>query len=172
MRLASENSEQQKTVTRRKKFMVFKLGDDRFAIPLGQVKEVIGLTVITPIPDVPKYFKGLVNLRGKIISTLDLRMKLGIPVKESTSKRTCIIISELSEIVLGTLVDDVTEVLSIDEDHIERELDISSKMSREYITGVVKFEAQALIVLLDFGKVLNVDELTSFRRQLDLGLAA
>lgn len=172
MRPASENSEQQKTVIRRKKFMVFKLGDDRFAIPLGQVKEVIGLTVITPIPDVPKYFKGLVNLRGKIISTLDLRMKLGIPVKESTSKRTCIIISELSEIVLGTLVDDVTEVLSIDEDHIERELDISSKMSREYITGVVKFEAQALIVLLDFGKVLNVDELTSFRRQLDLGQAA
>lgn len=155
------------SVVRRKKFMVFMLGEDRFAIPLGQVKEVIGLAVITPIPDMPKYFKGLINLRGKIISTLDLRMRLGIPVKNATNQRLCIIISEINDIVIGTVVDDVTEVVSISDAQIERQLDISSKVSREYITGVAKFELQPLTVLLDFGKVLNMDELTMLRKHTD-----
>ncbi len=151
-------------IKRGKKFMVFTLGDDRFAIPLFQVKEVIGPAKITPLPDVPKYFKGLINLRGRIISTLDLRTKLGIPFKEATLKKACIIISELSEIVIGTIVDDVAEVVSIEDTQIERQLDISSKISREYITGVAKFESKPLTILLDIAKVLNVEELASVKK--------
>ena len=144
--------------------MVFTLGDDRFATPLSQVKEVIALATITPLPDVPAYFKGLINLRGKIISTIDLRVKLGIRVKPTTTKKPSIIISEIDDVVIGAIVDDVIEVVGIDESQIERNLDISSKVSREYIAGVARSDTNPLTILLDIGKVLNVDELTSVRK--------
>lgn len=153
--------------TRSKKFLIFTLGEERFAIPLSQVKEVIGLPKITPVPDVPSYFRGLINLRGRIISALDLRDILSIPVNGGVSKKPCIIISELHGVVLGTIVDDVAEVLGIEESHIEHQLDIVSKVSREYITGVAKFENKPLTLLLDIGKVLNIEEFAALRQKTD-----
>lgn len=149
---------------RPKKFMVFKLGDDRFAIPLSDVKEVIGLTVFTPIPDMPKFFKGLINLRGKIISTIDLKLKLSIPVKITDGKKACIIITEMNNALLGAVVDNVSEVVSIPNSNIERQLDISCQVSRDYISGVAKFENQPLTVLLNLSKVLNLDELSALHQ--------
>ena len=172
MNQENESTKEAKGLKRSKKFMVFTLGEDRFAIPLYQVKEVIGLIKITPIPDVPKYFKGLINLRGRIISTLDLRSKLGIPVKDVAVKKSCIIISELNEVLIGTIVDNVSEVVSIEDSHIERQLDISSKVSREYITGIAKIEGKPLTILLDIGKVLDVAELASLRKHEPLLQAA
>lgn len=161
-----------KIAGRGNKYMVFTLGEDRFAIPLSQVKEVIGLIKISPVPDVPKYFKGLINLRGRIISTVDLRTKLGIPVKETAAKKACIIISEVGGLVMGSIVDDVAEVVGIDEKQIEKQLDISSKVSREYITGVAKIESKPLTLLLDIGKVLNIDEFAQLRQQGEKARAA
>lgn len=165
MSLEEESKGEGRAAARGNKYMVFTLGEDRFAIPLYQVKEVIGLIKISPVPDVPKYFKGLINLRGRIISTMDLRTKLGIPVKEAAAKKACIIISEVGGLVMGSIVDDVTEVLGIDDKQIEKNLDISSKVSREYITGAAKVESKPLTLLLDIGKVLNVDELAQLRHQ-------
>ncbi len=159
----SQGSSSGTNTSRNKKFLVFNLGDDRFAIPLSQVKEVIGLTKITPLPDVPKYFKGLINLRGRIISTLDLRTKLGFANADAKVKKPCIVISEVSGALIGTIVDDVTEVIGIQDNDIERQLNITSTISREYITGVAKFENRPLTLLLDIAKVLNVGELTAMR---------
>lgn len=150
---------------RSKKYLVFTLGEEHFAIPLSQVKEVIGLPKITQIPDMPKYFRGLINLRGRIISAVDLRDVLNIPLQGKSSKKPCIVISEMHGIVLGAIVDDVAEVSGIEEAQIEHQLDIVSKVSREYITGVAKFENKPLTVLLDIGKVLNIEEFASMRKK-------
>lgn len=161
---ANEGSNSGKS-TRSKKFLIFTLGDERFAVPLFQVKEVVGLPKITPVPDVPRYFKGLINLRGRIISALDLRDILNIPLQGAVSKKPCIVISELHNVVLGTIVDDVAEVIGLDENQIEHQLDIASKVSREYITGVAKFENKPLTLLLDIAKVLNIEEFAAVRRK-------
>lgn len=149
-----------------KKFMIFKLGSDRYATPLYQVKEVIGLMKTTPIPCAQEYFKGMINLRGCVVSILDLRVKFGISIEESAEARSCIIISEINEVVIGAVVDDVIEVVSLEDDQIESHLSISRKVNNDCIIGVIKSETKDLTVLLDIKKVLNVDEVDSVRKQL------
>lgn len=150
---------------KRNKHLIFSLGIETFGIPLSQVKEVIGMTEITPIPNVPSFYKGIINLRGRIISVIDLKTKLSIPRRETDSKRPCILICEFGNIVLGSVVDDVNEVFGFEEAAIERSVDLQSAVSREYITGVAKNRNNGLTLLLDIAKVLNVAELETLRSQ-------
>lgn len=139
------------------KFMIFSLGDHRFAVALSQVKEVIGMTEITRLPNVPQYFKGLINLRGHIISVIDLTHKLDFFEKVKGDK-PCIIISEVDGLTLGFIVDDVNEVVAFDEAIIERNIEVQSKVSREHIAGVAKIEGKGLLIILDLVKVLGTEE--------------
>lgn len=150
---------------KRNKHLIFSLGFERFGIPLSQVKEVIGTVPITPIPNVPAFFKGIINLRGRIISVIDLKNKLAISRKDSDSKRPCILICEFGEVVIGSIVDDVMEVFGFEESEIERSIDIQSTVSREYVTGVAKSHDKGLTLLLEISKVLNVTELEALRSQ-------
>lgn len=151
--------------TKRTKHLIFNLGIDKFAVPLTQVKEVVGMMEITTIPHVPAFFKGLINLRGKIISVIDLREKLSLPkpTQEEEIKR-CIIISEVNELVMGVIVDDVSAVIGYEESHIERNINIQSKISREFILGVAKDKDQHLTLLLDLSRVLNIEELALLKK--------
>ncbi|OFZ39171.1 MAG: hypothetical protein A2504_16055 [Bdellovibrionales bacterium RIFOXYD12_FULL_39_22] len=150
----------QKNEIKREKFLIFSLGDDRFGIPLHTVKEIIGSVEITPIPQVPNFFKGLINLRGDIISVIDLRTKLSIaPSSKLALKKTSIIIVEIEGIKIGTVVDDVDEVVGLEQNQIERSLEIQGNVSSKFVTGVAKQEKQNLVLLLDIGKVLSIDEL-------------
>ncbi len=150
---------------KRNKHLIFSLGPESFGIPLSQVKEVIGMVEITPIPNVPPFFKGIINLRGHIISVIDLKTKLSIPRKEADSKKPCIVICKFNDIVIGSIVDDVTEVCGFEESAIERTIDIQSNVSRDYVTGVAKIQGKGLTLLLEIGKVLNVNELEILRSQ-------
>jgi purine-binding chemotaxis protein CheW len=150
---------------KRNKHLIFSLGQETFGIPLTQVKEVIGMVDVTPIPNVPAFFRGIINLRGRIISVVDLKTKLSIPRKDTDSKRPCIIICEFGDIVLGSIVDDVTEVYGYEESAIERNVDIQSAVSRDHITGVAKSKDKGLTLLLDIGKVLSIGELEVLRSQ-------
>ncbi len=152
--------------SKREKYLIFSLLKETYGIPLSSVKEVIGLTDITSIPNVPDYFKGLINLRGKIISVIDLRKKLSLPEAEYEEKKTCIIIVEFDDFVLGTIVDDVSAVEGFMLSQLEHGLDINSKVSRDYIVGVAKNSNKKLTLLLDIAKVLNVDELKMIRNKV------
>jgi purine-binding chemotaxis protein CheW len=154
------------TEGKREKYLIFSLMDEFYGFSLSTVKEVIGLTDITPIPNVPSHFKGLINLRGRIISVIDLRVKLNLAKAEYQDKKTCIIIVELAELVLGVIVDDVSAVAAFMTSQIERGLDLSSKVSREFLTGVAKTEDKRLILLLDTAKVLNVEEMKMIKDQI------
>jgi purine-binding chemotaxis protein CheW len=149
----------------RSKYLVFDLMEERYGVPLSSVKEVIGLTEITQVPNVPTFFKGLINLRGKIISIIDLRSKLQLQTADYKDKKTTIIIAEIDGFTIGTIVDDVKEVANFENSQIEHGLDIQSNTGREFLTGVAKTEDKGLTLLLDIGKVLSVDELKIVKEQ-------
>jgi len=146
------------------KYLIFTLGQERYGVVLSSVKEVIGLTDITSIPQAPPFFKGLINLRGKVISLVDLRVKLGLAELEYQAKRTSVIIVEIGETVMGVIVDSVEEVSSYEEQQIERQLEIQSRISRAYIQGVSKTGDGNMVLLIDIQKVLNEKELELLKR--------
>lgn len=158
--------------TKREKYLIFSLLDEYFGVPLSSVKEVIGLSEITCVPNVPLYFKGLINLRGKIISVIDLRTKLKLTSTDYDEKKNCIIIVEIEDFVIGTIVDDVSAVSGFLNDQIEKNLDIQSDVSREFVTGVAKTGDKKLTLLLDIGKVLSVDELKFIKDKVGTKAAA
>jgi purine-binding chemotaxis protein CheW len=139
------------------------LAEEKFGIPLTSVKEGIGMIDITPIPNMPPFFKGIINLRGRIISVIDLKAKLSIQKRGEDSKRPCIVICEFGEIVLGSVVDDVLEVRGYEESNIEHNMDLHDTVARDFIIGIAKSEGKGLTILIDIGKALRVDELEAIR---------
>src|SRR5687767_11797892 len=95
------------------RYICFRLGDEEFAIPLLSVREVIGVPNVTPVPQTPSYFLGIMNLRGLVISVMDLRLKMNIKGKDSAE--STVIILDLGNYNLGVLVDEVISVIAIDE---------------------------------------------------------
>ena len=104
------------------KYLTFALAGEEYGLPILMIKEIIGLMPITSIPETPQFVKGVINLRGKVIPVMDLRLKFGLNAKEYT-ERTCIIVvdihSDRNKILMGIVVDSVSEVLSIKAADIE-----------------------------------------------------
>lgn len=137
------------------RYLRFSLGDEEYALELLKVREVIALPEVTPIPQTPAYFLGIINLRGQVITVLDLRAKLGIkPLKQSEE---AVIICDLGTISLGVLVDSINSVVEPSSEEISEKPDIKNQRSMEYITGVYK-HAQGLVLLLDITKLFSVEE--------------
>lgn len=152
----------EKQVSREGKYLTFSLAGEEYGIGILKVKEIIGLMPITPVPGTPEYIKGVINLRGKVIPVVDLRLKFGMVPAEST-ERTCIIVVEIAsvgnKISMGIVVDSVSEVLNIKTAEIEDTPDFGSKLDTGYILGMAK-AGQGVKVLLDIDKVLSNEEMT------------
>lgn len=123
--------------TQRGKYLTFQLGSDIFGIEIKFVTEIIGIQSITYVPQVPSYVKGIINLRGKIIPVIDMRLKFKKPVIEYDD-RTCIIVIEIENISIGLIVDRVTEVLNISDDSIVPPPNYKSGYQNKYINGIGK----------------------------------
>lgn len=149
----------------KKKFLIFFLNDEEFGIPLSSVKEIIGMTDITKIPQMPVFFTGLINLRGRIISVMDLRKKMGVEATEYRPKETSIIIVDIEGLLIGAIVDNVKEVENLELSKIEKHIDLKKSSQSEYIFGVVKSKTQGLTLLLDIGKTLDSKELAALRSE-------
>lgn len=149
--------------TETSKYICFNLGVEKYAIPLLTVKEVIRVPELTPIPQTAPHFLGIMNLRGQVISVMDLRKKLTI--KESSSQETTVMILNFGKNQLGVMVDCVNYVVSISDADIAEKPTVSSNVNTDYITGVYRKDSE-LILILDIAKALSVEEL----RQL--GMAA
>lgn len=137
------------------KYICFGLGQEEFAIPLLTVKEVLAIPDITPVPQTPPHFLGIINLRGNVISIMDLRAKFGI--KFSTTDETTVIILDFGDYQLGVVVDRVDSVLSLNPDQISNKPHIESSKSTDYISGVYR-QDQKLILILDIAKALSVED--------------
>ncbi len=145
------------TATREGKYLTFSLGGEEYGIGILKVREIIGMMTITSIPQTPHYIKGVINLRGKVIPVVDLRLKFGMNAIDY-NERTCIIVVELSgegrAVNTGIVVDSVSEVLNIKAADIEDAPDFGAKLNTEYILGMAK-AAGGVKMLLDIDKVLG-----------------
>lgn len=143
------------------KHLVFLLGGASYGIPILEVLDINGLMDITPIPKTPSYIKGIINLRGKVIPVMDLRLKLGMPEKEY-DKQTCIIIVNIAiekrNKQMGVLVDTVSEVFDIPLTEIEAPPEYGSHVDEGFISGIGKVKGK-LVVLLNIKKVLYSEEI-------------
>jgi len=142
--------------------VVFKIANEEFGVSIAQVREIVRLVPITPIPRAPDFIEGVVNLRGQIIAVIDLSKRLDMPAAASTDK-TRIIVVDVESNIVGMIVDEVTEVLRMAVDNITAAPElISGESKNRYITGVGKLEDR-LLVLMDLAKVLSPEEVEDIR---------
>ncbi len=149
----------------KKKYLTFTLANDKYGIPLSCVREIIGMYQISEVPNVPPFFKGLINLRGKIISVIDLRKKLNLFVDENSKNMTSIIITEVNEMTIGVIIDSVNDVVGFHKDQIEQKMTIQSKISKDFIAGIAKETNKQLVLLLNFDKILAQEELNIVKKK-------
>jgi purine-binding chemotaxis protein CheW len=137
------------------RYLSFSLGVEEYAIPLLAVREVIAMPEYTPVPYTQPYFLGIMNLRGQVISVMDLRGKLGI--KPKADAETAVIICDLNGMAIGVVVDSVNSVLNPHPDEVSDKPEIQSNRPTDYITGVYRKE-NALVLFLDIAKSLSVED--------------
>lgn len=158
-------SEEMKNKSAAGKYLTFALAQEEYGVPVLKVREIIKMMDITGVPQVPPHVKGVINLRGKVIPIVDLRLKFGLPTQDYT-ERTCIIVVEVEmqarKVMLGMIVDYVSEVLNIATDEIEPMPDFGERVDTDYMRGVAKIKGTVKL-LLDLDKVLSAD--TVFARQ-------
>lgn len=148
------------------KYLTFTIGEEDYGIGILKVKEIIGMQDITSVPQTPEFVKGVINLRGKVIPVVDLRLRFNMDATEYTD-RTCIIVVEIESPVgmvrIGIVVDSVSEVTNIKEDEIEDTPTFGAKLNTEYILGMAKTEG-GVKILLDIDRALNGEEIAMLQR--------
>lgn len=138
------------------RFIEFSLGNEDYAIPLLMVREVISVPDTTPIPKSPTHFLGIMNLRGQVISVVDLRKKLKVEAKQD--KEEAVIIVDIGGMNIGVVVDSINRVLAFSSDEVSEMPEVENQLNTHYIFGVYKKE-NSLTVLLDIAKVLDLKDL-------------
>jgi len=139
------------------KYLTFFLGEEEYGIEILRVNEIIGMLPITPIPQTDPWVRGVINLRGKVIPVLDLRLKLGMEAAEETEE-TCIIVVQIQGALIGVIVDKVSEVLDIDEAQVEDPPALGMGVETDLLLGIGKAEGKVKL-LLDIDRVLTPAEL-------------
>ncbi len=148
------------------KYLTFELSGEVYGLVILKVQEIIGMMAVTQVPRTPKFVRGVINLRGKVIPVIDLRIKFGLDSQEDTEK-TCIIVVQVSqdgaEVTMGILVDEVSEVLDVASEQIEPPPSFGVGVDTEFILGMGKV-AQKVVMLLDVDKVLSGGEIATVRK--------
>ncbi len=148
------------------KYLTFTLADEDYGLEILKVREIIGMMGITAIPQTPPYIKGVINLRGRVIPVVDLRLKFGLPPLEY-GERTCIIVadvvSRLGPVQVGVVVDSVSEVLNVNGGDITPPPAFGAQIDTSYILGIAKAKG-AIKILLDIDRVLAAEELAGMEK--------
>jgi purine-binding chemotaxis protein CheW len=142
------------------KYLTFSLGGEEYGIGILKIKEIIGMMPITPVPRTPAFVKGVINLRGKVIPVMNLRLKF-VMEEIPYTERTCIIVVETEGVrgtlLIGIVVDSVSEVLNIKNGDIEETPVLGTDLDTDYILGIAKING-GVKILLDIDRVLNAKE--------------
>lgn len=136
--------------------VVFELANELYGVNIAAVESIIKMQAITQLPHTPPYVKGVTNLRGSVLPVIDLRARFGLESRED-SKQTRIMIVTLGNVKAGIIVDGVSEVLRISDETIEPLPAMLSTVDAAFLKGIARLEKR-LIILLELGKVLNLDE--------------
>ncbi len=139
------------------KYLTFTLGNEEYGVPVLKVREIIKVMDITPVPQMPDHVLGVINLRGKVIPVIDLRRKFGFAGTEY-SERTCIIVADVdltpARVMMGIVVDSVSEVLNVTEAEIDETPDFGGQHTTDYMLGLAKVK-NSVKILLDLDRVLG-----------------
>jgi purine-binding chemotaxis protein CheW len=161
MLVANESAPAAQTDARSGKYLTFQLANEEFGIRVLKVREIMGLQEITAVPQTPMHIKGVINLRGKVVPVIDLRLKFGLDAAEYT-QRTCIVVTQVQgesgAIPMGIVVDGVSEVLNLTAQEIEDTPDFGEAITGQYLLGMAKVKGKVKI-LLDIDKVLSTQDL-------------
>jgi purine-binding chemotaxis protein CheW len=148
------------------RYLAFQLGKEQYAIPLLQVKEVIEMSEPTPIPQAPSYFKGVINLRGQVISVLDLRAKLELAKIENGPKTAIIILDLDPQLCLGVVVDRINSVLAFQPEDLSAAPDTLSSVKHQYLTNVARRDKR-MTLILDIRAALNLQDFAALQQSDD-----
>lgn len=143
------------------KFLTFFLSSEEYGIEILKVQEIIGVMAITPIPRTPAFIKGVINLRGRIIPIVDLRLKLSMEEAKHTEE-TCFIVVKAHDMQMGVVVDKVSEVLDIAGENVDDAPAMGSDVNTDYILGIGK-AGDKVKLLLDIDKVLSEEDMKSLK---------
>ena len=153
-------------VDREGKYLTFSMADEEYGIGILKIKEIIGMMPITSVPQTPEFVKGVINLRGKVIPVVDLRLRFGMEAIEYT-ERTCIIVVEIDgssgTVMIGIVVDSVSEVLNIKGEDIADTPTFGTKLDTDFILGMAKIEG-GVKILLDIDQVLSSAEISLLQK--------
>lgn len=143
------------------KYLTFQLANEEFGIRVLKVREIMGIQEITAVPQTPVHIKGVINLRGKVVPVVDLRLKFGVAAADYT-QRTCIIVTQVQgesgPVMMGIVVDGVSEVLNLTGAEIEDTPDFGEEISGGYLLGMAKVKGKVKI-LLDIDRVLSTQDM-------------
>jgi purine-binding chemotaxis protein CheW len=152
-----------------KSYLTFRLGEEVYACHVNKLLSILEIPNITEIPGAPKYMKGIIDLRGKVLPLIDTEVKLNMPAVEFT-KDTCIVVMDINfesdNILVGVLVDAVLEVMEFDEDKILPPPNLGKKYQSKFIYGIVKKE-EKFIMLLDIDMLFSIDEIDFLKETTD-----
>lgn len=143
--------------TQKDKYLTFHLAGENYGIEICYVIEIIGIQSITEVPDMPTFIRGVINLRGKVIPVMDVRARFKLPARDYDD-RTCIIVINVDSTEVGLVVDEVSEVADIPENHVEPAPRTSKNSDDSYIQGMGKMNNR-VIILLDVHKLLFNNEM-------------
>jgi purine-binding chemotaxis protein CheW len=142
------------------KYLAFTLGGEEYGIGILKIREIIGMLPVTSVPRMPEHVKGVVNLRGNVIPVVDLRLRFGMESIPYTD-RTCIIVvvaeGDQAQVVIGIVVDAVSEVLAIKAEDIAPTPNFGTRLDTDYILGMAKMQG-GVKILLDIDRVLGSEE--------------
>ena len=151
-----------KVDSRAGKYLTFFLASEEYGVEILKVQEIIGRMPITPVPLTSKYIRGVINLRGKIHPIMDLKIKFGMEETEITDE-TCIIVIKTATMMMGILVDKVSEVANVASDDIEDTPSFGADVNPEYLLGVGKTGGRVRL-LLDIEKVITATDIINMKK--------
>ncbi|MEG3006703.1 MAG: chemotaxis protein CheW [Oscillospiraceae bacterium] len=155
-KMISQLSDQVRNLEIEDKYLTFLTDNQLFGVSIAQIMQIVGMQEITPIPEFPKYMKGIINLRGNIIPVMDMRLRLNRD-EISYNERTCIIVANIQEKFVGLIVDEVDEVRNISQENVSLPPKVKSN-ENNFVSGVAKLENK-IALILDLLKILNFDEI-------------
>jgi purine-binding chemotaxis protein CheW len=153
----NQNKQSAKLRSSKNKFLTYFLNDEQYGIEISQVREIIAMMKITPVPRTPRYISGVINLRGSIIPVVDTRKRFEMDEIEYT-EQTAIIIIEIKKMSIGFIVDMVEEVLAIEDENISEPPKFGTNVNMEFIKNMARHN-DAVVMIMDMEKLFESEEL-------------
>lgn len=141
------------------KYLIFTIQDELYGIPIGKVREVIRYVNITPVHDVNPFLKGVINLRGKIVPVIDMRLKFGLKEQEYNERSVFLIVDMTGKEIynIGISVDKVHDVVNINQEDFEKAPEIGLKLKNQFLYGIAKIE-EKIVMILNIDQILTTQE--------------